>query len=135
MLYYSSVPHSEDTEVLNVARFIMELTLYYKEFVGFTPPSVALAGLTLARFVCEKERRIMEETAECLEVVQHIDDRFSQSQSELPEILVRKYSQVSYSNAVSRVLQFYLKGSRFVCQTLALIPSSIASEPAQTTHY
>ncbi|KZV66955.1 hypothetical protein PENSPDRAFT_584651 [Peniophora sp. CONT] len=115
MLCHSPAPHNEEVEVLHSARFIMEITLYYREFIGYSPSAIALASLTLARRVCGKERRVLEETQECLEVVQHLDDRLSEiDEVELSEILIEKYSSDYYLNAAARVVEYYEQGGRFI---------------------
>jgi hypothetical protein len=48
----------EDTQTQHVARFLMEVTLFYREYVGFTSSAVADAALLLARFTVGKARRV-----------------------------------------------------------------------------
>ncbi|KAK7694558.1 hypothetical protein QCA50_001744 [Cerrena zonata] len=89
----------EDTKVQHVARFLMEITLFYREFVQYTPSSIALGALTLARYLCGKSRRIFEETEECLDIVEHLDNRLAKHVNDLSETLVKKYSYAFYSKA------------------------------------
>lgn len=135
-------PCIEEPKVQHVARFLMEITLFYREFVKFTPSSIALAALTLSRFLCGKPRRVWEETALCLEIVDLLDNRLAKHVNGLSEILVKKYSYAFYSKAATFVVQYYLQGGRFVSQaspTLPLTParsvsasSSAASTPMST---
>lgn len=115
-------PCVEDLRVQHVARFLMEITLFYREFVKFTPSSIALGALTLARFLCGKGRRLFEETDECLEIVELLDSRLSQHVNDLSETLVKKYSYAFYSKAATFVVQYYLEGGRFTRQPLAQLP-------------
>ncbi|CAK5264752.1 unnamed protein product [Mycena citricolor] len=110
-------PCVEDIKVQHVARFLMEITLFYREFVKYSPSTIALAALTLARFLCEKPRRTWEETDECFEVVGHLDSRLSKHVNDLSETLVKKYSYAFYSKAATFVVQYYLQGGRYVRST------------------
>ncbi|KAI0321712.1 cyclin-like protein [Amylostereum chailletii] len=115
-------PCMEDPKVQHVARFLMEITLFYREFVEYPPSSIAFGSLTLARFLCGKGRRIFEETEECLEIVQYLDNRLAEHVDDLSETLVKKYSYAFYSKAATFVVQFYLQGGRFVHQPILPLP-------------
>lgn len=52
----------EDTKTQHVARFLMEITLFYREFVKFTPSAVAAGALILARHTCGRSRRVSPPT-------------------------------------------------------------------------
>lgn len=122
-------PCVEDTKVQHVARFLMEITLFYREFVKYTPSTISLAALTLARYICGKPRRIWEETDECLEVVELLDTRLASNVNDLSETLVKKYSYAFYSKAATFVVQYYLEGKRF-----RPIPLSLPVTPKRTSH-
>ncbi|TFK76939.1 hypothetical protein BDN72DRAFT_754651 [Pluteus cervinus] len=134
-------PCMEDPKVQHVARFLMEITLFYREFIKYTPSTIALAALTLARFLCGKPRRVWEETEDCLEVVEHLDIRLSKHVNDLSEILVKKYSYAFYSKAATFVVQWYLQGNRFVPYSFASLPvtptrspsASVLSTPTSST--
>ncbi|KII93487.1 hypothetical protein PLICRDRAFT_49530 [Plicaturopsis crispa FD-325 SS-3] len=115
-------PCVEEPKVQHVARFLMEITLFYREFVRFTPSTIALGSLTLARFLCGKGRRVFEETEECLEIVDYLDKRLATHVNDLSETLVKKYSYAFYSKAATFVVQYYLQGGRFVRQPIAPMP-------------
>jgi len=115
-------PIMEEPKVQHVARFLMEITLFYREFITYTPSSIALAALTLARFLCGKPRRVWEETEECLEVVEYLDIRLAKHVNDLSETLVKKYSYAFYSKAATFVVQFYLQGGRFIRHSLPSLP-------------
>lgn len=112
--------YEEDNKVQHVARFLMEITLFYREFVTYAPSVIALASLTLARHLCQKARRPWEETAECLKVVDLIDHRLATHVHGLSEALVRKYSYAFYSKAATFVVQCYMQGPCFQDKTFAL---------------
>lgn len=115
-------PIVEEQKVQHVARFLMETTLFYREFVQYPSSAIALGALSLARFLCGKGRRIFEETEECLEIVDHLDNRLAKHANDLSETLVKKYSYAFYSKAATFVLQFYLQGGRFQRQPLVTLP-------------
>lgn len=48
----------EEQRTQHVARFVMEITLFHKEFIPFKPSELALASLLLARFMLGKSRRV-----------------------------------------------------------------------------
>jgi len=112
----------EDQRVQHITRFLMEITLFYREFVFYTPSAIALASLTLARYLCGRPRQFYEETDECLEVVELLDTRLSKHVNDLSETLVKKYSYAFYSKASTFVVQYYLQGGRFVRQPLVSLP-------------
>lgn len=117
--------HFEDSKVQHVARFLMEITLFYREFVEYTPSSIALGALTLARYLCEKPRRAFEETPECRDVVKLLDGRLSKHVNDLSETLVKKYSYAFYSKAATFVVQYYLEGGKYDDQpTTPILPST-----------
>jgi len=100
----------------------MEITLFYREFVRFPASAIALGSLTLARFLCGKGRRIFEETEECLQIVEHLDNRLAKHVNDLSETLIKKYSYAFYSKAATFVVQYYLQGGRFVRQVALPMP-------------
>jgi G2/mitotic-specific cyclin-B, other len=122
-------PCMEDAKVQHVARFLMEITLFYREFVKHTPSAIALGALTLARFLCGKGRRFWEETEECLEIVEHLDIRLAERVDELSQILIKKYSYAFYSKAATFVVQYYLQGGRFIRQVFAPFPVTPTRSP------
>lgn len=123
----------EDTKVQHVARFLMEITLFYREFVKYLPSSIALGALTLARYLCNKPRRIYDETEECLEVINHLDARLAKDVNDLSEVLVKKYSYAFYSKAATFVVQYYLTGGRYEPAPLPLqIPSTPLRSPSSS---
>jgi len=125
-------PCIEEPKVQHIARFLMEITLFYREFIMYPPSTIALAALTLARFLCGKPRRIWEESEECLEVIDHLDARLSTNVNDISGTLIKKYSYAFYSKAATFVVQHYLQGGRFVRYPLVALPvtpkrSSISS--------
>ncbi len=133
-------PCVEDAKVQHVARFLMEITLFHREFVKYTPSTISLAALTLARYLCGKPRRVWEETDECMEVIDYLDTLLALHVNDLSETLVKKYSYAFYSKAATFVVQYYLQGGRFHHRMLQSLPTtpkrtsvSAVSTPASTT--
>ncbi|KAI6133184.1 cyclin-like protein [Pisolithus croceorrhizus] len=127
-------PFVEEDKVQNVARFLMEITLFYREFVKYIPSSIALGALTLARFLCGKPRRMFEETIECREIVELLDNRLAKRVNDLSETLVKKYSYAFYSKAATLVLQYYLHGGRFSWHHIVPFPATpTRSSPSGTS--
>ncbi|KZT06881.1 uncharacterized protein LAESUDRAFT_736737 [Laetiporus sulphureus 93-53] len=112
----------EELKVQHVARFLMEITLFYREFVKYLPSAIALGSLTLARFLCGKDCRMLEQTEESLEIVDLLDNRLAQHVNDLSETLVKKYSYAFYSKAATFVIQYYLQGGRFENHSLLVLP-------------
>lgn len=50
----------EDTRTQHVARFLMECSLYGRDYIQFPPSVLALGALRLARQICGKPRRVSE---------------------------------------------------------------------------
>lgn len=49
---------NEDRRTQDIARFVMEMTLYYRDFVGMPAYDIATAAMILARFIDGKHRRV-----------------------------------------------------------------------------
>ena len=122
-------PTIEELKVQHTARFLMEITLFYREFVEFLPSNIAQAALTLARHICRKHRRMYEETEECLAIVELLDTRLAEHVNDLSETLVKKYSYAFYSKAATMVVQYYLEGGRFE----RLVPLPLPTTPVRST--
>lgn len=48
----------EDSRTQHIARFLMEITLFHREFLSFPPSVIAQAALLLARYTLNKPRRV-----------------------------------------------------------------------------
>lgn len=103
----------EDAETQHVARFVMELTLFHKEFVAFLPSAIAGGALLLARHLLNKPRRQLDEYDSAIDVAFRIDAHLGQQLELVSEIVVAKYSHGYYNRASHFVRQEYLKGRRF----------------------
>ncbi|KIY45413.1 hypothetical protein FISHEDRAFT_30683, partial [Fistulina hepatica ATCC 64428] len=124
--FLCSGSYPEEPKIQHVARFLMELTLFYRDFIKFTSSTIALAALILSRHICNKRMRLwddeLEETPESLEVVKLLDNRLAKHANELSETVVKKYSYAFYSKAATCVLQYYLEGGRWQPRSRVLLP-------------
>lgn len=136
-------PCFEDTRVQHIARFLMEITLFYREFVKYSSSQIAMGSLTLARFLAGHGRRSFDETRESMEIVEYLDTRLAKHVDQLSETLVKKYSYAFYSKAATFVVQSYMEGVRFVAPAFPLpmlapvtpnrSVSSLASTPTSSS--
>ncbi|KAF8136827.1 hypothetical protein K438DRAFT_1911587 [Mycena galopus ATCC 62051] len=126
-------PSVEDAKVQHVTRFLMEITLFYREFIKFSPFSITLAALTLTCFLCGKARRMWEETKDCYDIVDYLDTRLAKHVNDLSETLVKKYSYAFYSKAATFVLQHYWQGRHYECPPSFPITPKCSSMSAIST--
>lgn len=119
----------EDIKTQNVARFLMEITLFYREFFQYRPSAIAMAALTLARILCgEQARSVYTETDECLEIIGYLHIRLSKAH-DLSQILLDKYSDESFSDASTFVLQSPMMDGFFTRIHFAVSRSIPCSHP------
>lgn len=48
----------QEQRTQHIARFLMEITLFHKEYIAYKPSELAVASLLLARFILGKTRRV-----------------------------------------------------------------------------
>ncbi|KAJ7502112.1 cyclin-like protein [Mycena galericulata] len=108
-------PLKEDIEVQRVARFLMDFTLFYRDFFIYPPSSIAFGALTLARFLCGKPRRPEEEEKqEYFGVVDNLDRRLAAHANDISKTLVKEYSYDQNINAAKLVVTYYVQGGSYV---------------------
>jgi len=105
--------YTEDQRTGHVARFLMEITLFHREFVLFGASAISGGALILAQSICGRHRTRNEEREAALEVAELLDQRLANHLNEVSEVLVKKYSYAFYSKASTVVMQYYLAGGRF----------------------
>lgn len=127
--YFCCGDYDETPKVQHVARFLMEITLFYRDFIRFCPSSIALASLILARHICQQPRRSFDETEDVLDVIELLDERLSRNVADLSETLVKKYSIPVYSKASTHVVQWYLTGNHFA---RVVLPSLVPATPVSS---
>ncbi|PWN27459.1 hypothetical protein BDZ90DRAFT_227220 [Jaminaea rosea] len=119
----------EDGRTQSVARFLMELTLYHRDFIGVAPSVIAAGALMLSRFVCQSNvtplgmqtqqqqagaREMTTSTwmgadvDEVASVAQMIDGIVAANLQEISATLVKKYGYQHFFAASTVVRSFYL---------------------------
>ncbi|KAG9049985.1 hypothetical protein FS837_008165 [Tulasnella sp. UAMH 9824] len=121
----------EDTRTQHVARFLMEMTLYGRDYIQFVPSTIALGALVLSRHICGKPRRPQDESPAVLQMISLLDSTLSQNLDSVSQTLVKKYSYAYYSKASGVVVSFYLRGGRFTFNpapaTTIEVPESLST--------
>lgn len=116
----------EDTKTQHVARFLMEITLFHREFVGVAPSVVAAGSLMLARFICGLPRHAaaaaQEREDEIVRVTRCLDVCFADHLAEISSIVIDKYAPFYYSRASDIVKEWYTSGRRFVYVAVPVTP-------------
>jgi hypothetical protein len=109
--------YAEEVRIQNVARFLMEITLFHRQFVDVRPSVVAFGALSLARSICGKYRKAapswLGNESAAIDVAEQIDQILHQQLDNVSEILCRKYSSTVWSRSSTAVREFYLSGRRF----------------------
>lgn len=116
----------------HVARCVMELSLYRREFIDIPSSSIAAGSLLLARTIVGRTRRIVDEDEQSLHVAELLDEFLGQHLDQLSEIISAKYAPHYYSRASLVVKEWYLAGKRFYFYAPAMSPSYTHSTPPPT---
>ncbi|KAL7420839.1 hypothetical protein Q5752_004792 [Cryptotrichosporon argae] len=116
---FADSTRNEEPRVQHVARFLMETTLFHREFVGIQPSFIAWGALMLARNVCGKARRAAPDSIARYEhvpirIAEAIDKHFADRLETVSDIVVRKYQPTYFGRASSVVREWYLSNNRFV---------------------
>jgi len=86
----------ESTQVQHVARFIMETTLFTRDFVGLKPSNIARGCLLMARHICGLGPRVdlCPAEKEVKHVTTCLDISFSENAKHVSNICIEKVSMV-----------------------------------------
>lgn len=119
----------ESTQVQHVARFIMECTLFTRDFVGIKPSSIARGSLLMARYICGQvpTGELSRNEKDVKHVVTCLDVLFSQHAKSVSAICIEKYAPAYYSKASTITTQFYEAGHRYRHTELPITPASALS--------
>ena len=101
----------QPTRVQSIARFLMELSLFHRDFVTIAPSAIAAGAICLARYIDTQNTVDLERglTAEAATVARLLDAHLVEQLSEVSSILVNKYSSNTFSNAATLVRDYYLR--------------------------
>ncbi|GAA5879687.1 hypothetical protein JCM3774_002408 [Rhodotorula dairenensis] len=102
----------EDARTQHLARFLMELTLFHREFIQFYASDLSLASLLLARHMLGKTRRPHDESEPVLRVMLMLDELLGEHLEEVSPVVLKKYSWACYSRASTFAREWYLCGRR-----------------------
>jgi hypothetical protein len=103
----------EESTTQNVARFLMENTLFHRNFIGVPSSLIASGALMLARYLCRQEPRMYLASSsleDITSIAQMIDAHIGPQLDQLSLILVKKYSYQHFSAASTVVKDFYSAG-------------------------
>ena len=110
-----SVDNREDAKLQSVSRYLMEITLFHREFVGIQSNLIAQGALMLARHICGRPRKSLGRYDNvAARVASAIDKHFGEKLDGISEIVTRKYAPTYYARCSSVVREWYLSGRRFV---------------------
>ncbi|TIA72746.1 hypothetical protein E3P91_01901 [Wallemia ichthyophaga] len=123
---------TDDMQTQHVARCVMEISLYRREFIDIPSSSIAAGSLLLARTIVGRTRRCVEEDEQSLHVAELLDGFLGQHLDQLSDIISAKYAPHYYSRASLVVKEWYLAGRRFYFYAPALSPSYAHSTPPPT---
>jgi hypothetical protein len=117
----------EEPTVQQLARFLMEVTLFHRGFVAFKPSDTAAGALLLARYILSErvagpskaEYRLPEPTPvgnpeTALHIATLLDGHFAEHLDQVSAIVVKKYAFNFYHNTSTIAREWYLTGHRFV---------------------
>lgn len=114
---------NEDARVTSMARYLMELTLYRREFVGVRSHVVAWGALRLARYILDQDHKPAPDfvtpshDVAATHVAEAIDRTFADALNDVPlalsEIVVKKYAIGWHHRISTTVRQFYRSGNRY----------------------
>ncbi|BGP00982.1 Cyclin [Rhodotorula toruloides ATCC 204091] len=124
----------EDARTQHVARFLMELTLFHREFILFYPCDVAMAALLLARYMLGKPRRSQDESEPVIRIMLMLDELLGEHLEDVSPVVLKKYSFSCYSRASIFAREWYLCGRRmaFPHQQAATTPVTPSRPLART---
>lgn len=101
----------ESVGTQSIARFLMESTLFHRDFISVKPSALADGALMLARFIAGKPAQHAESSEEAVNAAQMIDALIGGNLQSLSLILVKKYATSTYGGASDIVRDFYLNAS------------------------
>lgn len=103
----------ESTQVQHIARFIMETTLFTRDFVGLKPSNIARGCLLMARHICGLGPRmdLCPGEKEVKHVTTCLDIAFSENAKHVSNICIEKVS--------FQVVYLYSTGARLLIVSLA----------------
>ncbi|KAI9608160.1 hypothetical protein KEM48_003427 [Puccinia striiformis f. sp. tritici PST-130] len=97
----------------HLARFMMELTLFHRSYVGLKSADIAGGALLLSRYILGKPRRASDESEGVLAVARLLDSHLGEHMSAISAVVMKKYAHGHFSRASTIVKEWYGRGHRF----------------------
>ncbi|KAG0148187.1 hypothetical protein CROQUDRAFT_132025 [Cronartium quercuum f. sp. fusiforme G11] len=117
----------------HLARFLMELSLFDRAFVGSRSAEIACGALMLARFILGQPRRPSEESEGARRVMCLLDETLGDRLGTISPVVVKKYGYGNYSRASRVVGDWYAAGHRLSRPAPRSLSSlSITSSPTSS---
>ena len=106
--YACAPPANSSTH--SVARCLLELTLFHRDFIPTPPSALAGGAMLLARYICRDPRPLLSPTSPRVSSAAHQIHTFvTEHVHDLSLILMKKYSHAHYNNASSVILEWFRK--------------------------
>ncbi|KAJ7443774.1 cyclin-like protein [Mycena galericulata] len=86
---------TDDKGLRDIARFLMEMTLFHLNFLHYTPSDIALGAVALASSLCDWSGWSGEQNTQSSLVFDRLDAQLSQPSKDLPPTLLTKYAEAS----------------------------------------
>ncbi|WFD33869.1 hypothetical protein MCUN1_000692 [Malassezia cuniculi] len=94
----------------SVARFLLEITLFHRDFVSTLPSALAAGAMMLARYMCQDPNPANPTPhARASSTAHHIHTFVAEHINDISLILIKKYSHNCFGNASSFVLDWFRK--------------------------
>lgn len=117
----------------HLARFMMELTLFHRSYVGLKSSDIAGGALLLSRYILGKPRRTSDESEGVLAVARLLDSHLGEHMASISAVVMKKYAHGHFSRASIIVKEWYGRGHRFGGpETVASLPA-LLQQPVQPT--
>lgn len=107
-LRIESVRGGEELKTVNLARFLLEVSLFHRDFISLKSSALTKGALILARFICglPQSKNILA-TDEAAKAAHMLDACISKNLQDLSLFLIKKYSYAYFSSASTVVCDWY----------------------------
>ena len=129
---YTLALGADDIQTQHIARCVMELSLYRREFIHIPSSAIAAGSLLLGRTISGRVRRMPDEDEQSVKVAEMLDEFLGEHLDQISEIISAKYAPYYYSRASVVVKEWYLAGKRFYFYLPTMSPSFAHSTPPPT---
>ncbi|TKY90386.1 hypothetical protein EX895_000384 [Sporisorium graminicola] len=107
-LRIESVRGGEELKTVNLARFLLEVSLFHRDFISLKSSALTKGALILARFICGlPQSNKISPTDEAAKAAHMLDAYISDNLQDLSLILIKKYSYAYFSTASTTVCDWY----------------------------